>query len=46
VGLLYLQPDRPIVVAACTRNFWRVSEAERLLARLGRIISTTAARRK
>jgi len=46
VGLLYLQPDRPIVVAACTRDFWRVSDAERLLARLGRIISTTAARRK
>ena len=42
LGLLYLQPDRPIVVAACTRNFWRVSDAEHLLASLGRIISTTA----
>jgi beta-lactamase class A len=42
LGLLYLQPDRPIVVAACTRNFWRVSDAEHLFARLGRIISSAA----
>ena len=41
MGILYLQPKRPIVVAACTRNFWRLSEAERLFARLGRIISLT-----
>ncbi|WP_224247337.1 serine hydrolase [Hyalangium gracile] len=40
MGLLYLEPDRPIVIAACTRNFWHVSDAERLFARLGRIIST------
>jgi beta-lactamase class A len=42
LGILYLQPDRPIVVAACTRRFWRVSDAERLFERLGRIISTAA----
>ena len=42
MGLLYLQPERPIVIAACTRNFWRVSDAERLFARLGRLISLTA----
>lgn len=42
MGLLYLQPGRPIVIAACTRNFWRVSDAERLLARLGRLISRFA----
>ncbi|WP_224372593.1 serine hydrolase [Hyalangium versicolor] len=40
MGLLYLQPDHPIVVAACTRNFWHVSEAERLFARLGRIVAS------
>jgi len=42
MGILYLQPDRPIVIAACTRNFWRVPDAERLFARLGRVISLTA----
>jgi beta-lactamase class A len=41
LGILYLQPERPIVVAACTRGFWHVSDAERLFARLGRIISDT-----
>lgn len=42
MGILYLDPERPIVIAACTRNFWRVPEAERLFARLGRLISLTA----
>jgi beta-lactamase class A len=42
LGILELQPGRPIVVAACTRSFWRVADAERLFARLGRIISTAA----
>jgi len=42
MGILYLQPDRPIVIAACTRNFWRVPDAERLFARLGRVISLAA----
>ncbi|WP_407743268.1 serine hydrolase [Hyalangium sp.] len=42
LGILYLQPDHPIVIAACTRNFWHVSDAEQLFARLGRIISTAA----
>jgi beta-lactamase class A len=41
MGILYLQPERPIVIAACTRGFWQVSEAERLFAHLGRIISET-----
>lgn len=45
LGILYLQPDHPIVVAACTRNFWHVSDAERLFARLGRIISSSLADR-
>lgn len=40
LGILYLQPDHPIVIAACTRNFWHVSDAEHVFARLGRIIST------
>jgi beta-lactamase class A len=40
LGILYLQPERPIVIAACTRNFWHVSDAEQLFARLGRIISS------
>jgi beta-lactamase class A len=42
MGILYLEPERPLVIAACTRNFWRVPEAERLFARLGRLISLTA----
>jgi len=42
LGILYLQPGRPIVIAACTRNFWRVADAEQLFARLGQIISGTA----
>lgn len=39
LGILQLQPGRRIVIAACTRNFWRVADAERLLANLGAIIS-------
>ncbi len=42
MGILYLQPERPIVIAACTRDFWRVPHAERLLARLGRLIALAA----
>jgi beta-lactamase class A len=42
LGILYLQPDHPIVIAACTRNFWHVSDAEQLFSRLGRILSTAA----
>ncbi len=41
LGILHLQPDRPIVIAACTRNFWRVADAERLFAQLGRLVSAT-----
>jgi beta-lactamase class A len=39
MGILQLQPGRSIVIAACTRSFWRVADAERLFERLGRIIS-------
>jgi beta-lactamase class A len=39
VGILHLRPGRPIVIAACTRNFWRVADAERLFTRLGQHIS-------
>jgi beta-lactamase class A len=39
VGLLEFQPGRPIVVAACTRGFRRVPDAERLLARVGRALT-------
>lgn len=39
LGIVEFQPGRPIVIAACTRNFWRVADAERLLANLGAIIS-------
>ncbi|MFP2909133.1 serine hydrolase [Pyxidicoccus sp. 3LFB2] len=39
VGILQLQKGRPIVVAACTRDFQQVSEAERLLARIGRTLT-------
>jgi beta-lactamase class A len=42
LGILHLQSGRPIVIAACTRNFWGVGEAERLFARLGQIISNAA----
>lgn len=42
MGFLKLQGGRTIVIAACTRRFWHVSEAERLFARLGRLISTAA----
>jgi beta-lactamase class A len=42
MGFLKLQSGRTIVIAACTRRFWHVSEAERLFARLGRLISTAA----
>ncbi|NMO20976.1 serine hydrolase [Pyxidicoccus fallax] len=35
VGILEFQPGRPIIVAACTRGFRRVAEAEQLLARIG-----------
>ncbi len=42
MGILQLQPGRTVVIAACTRGFWRVADAERLFARLGRIISTAA----
>ncbi|QSQ22138.1 serine hydrolase [Pyxidicoccus parkwayensis] len=39
VGILELQPGRPIIVAACTRGFRRVAEAELLLARIGRALT-------
>ena len=39
VGILELQEGRPIVVAACTRGFRRVPEAEQLLARIGRTLT-------
>lgn len=38
VGILYPSPDRPVVVAACTRDFQSVAETERLLAELGRAV--------
>jgi beta-lactamase class A len=42
LGFVQLQPGRTVVIAACTRRFWHVSEAERLFARLGQLISTAA----
>ncbi|WP_163991763.1 serine hydrolase [Pyxidicoccus caerfyrddinensis] len=39
VGILELQPGHPIIVAACTRGFRRVTEAEHLLARIGRTLT-------
>jgi beta-lactamase class A len=35
VGFLTLPSGQPAVIAACTRNFWRVSDAEQLFATLG-----------
>ncbi|MGC4121339.1 MAG: serine hydrolase [Myxococcales bacterium] len=35
VGILYPRPGRPVVVAACTRDFADVADAERLLRRVG-----------
>lgn len=40
VGLLYLSPDRPVVVAACTRDFSSTAASDRLLARTGRAVWT------
>ena len=39
VGILELRAGQPIVVAACTRGFRRVSEAEQVLARIGRTLT-------
>jgi beta-lactamase class A len=39
VGILQFQAGRPIVVAACTRGFRRVSDAEQVLARIGRTLT-------
>lgn len=39
VGILEFEPGRPIIVAACTRGFHRVAEAERLLSRIGRALT-------
>jgi beta-lactamase class A len=38
VGILYARPDRPIVIAACTRDFETVRDAERLMADVGRAV--------
>jgi beta-lactamase class A len=37
VGIFWPSPDRPVVIAACTRNFRSLEEAEALMARLGRL---------
>ncbi|KFE69070.1 serine hydrolase [Hyalangium minutum] len=42
LGFLELRPGQTIVIAACTRGFWHVADAERLFARLGKLISTAA----
>jgi beta-lactamase class A len=42
LGILELRPGQTIVIAACTRRFWHVADAEKLLARLGQLISTAA----
>ncbi|MCP3139984.1 serine hydrolase [Pyxidicoccus xibeiensis] len=39
VGILQLAEGRSLVVAACTRGFLRVSDAEQLLAGLGRTLT-------
>lgn len=39
VGILEFQPGHPIIVAACTRGFRRVTEAEHILARIGRTLT-------
>ncbi|MBI5542932.1 MAG: serine hydrolase [Deltaproteobacteria bacterium] len=38
IGILYPRPGRPVVIAACTRGFTQVRDAERLLANLGRAV--------
>lgn len=39
VGILEFEQGRPLVVAACTGGFRRVSEAEQLMARIGRALT-------
>jgi beta-lactamase class A len=39
VGILHVTPDRPMVVAVCTKGFRQVSEAEALMARIGRTLT-------
>jgi len=41
VGILYPDPERPVVVAACTRDFSDVHQAERLLREVGAAIWQT-----
>ncbi len=41
VGILYPSADRPVVVAACTRDFTDVADAERLLRRVGAAVWRT-----
>lgn len=42
LGILELRPGQTIVIAACTRRFWHVADAERLFSRLGQLISDAA----
>ncbi|SEM46758.1 beta-lactamase class A [Stigmatella aurantiaca] len=41
MGFLTLPSGQPAVIAACTRNFWRVADAERLFALLGESVWRT-----
>jgi beta-lactamase class A len=38
VGILWLRPERPVVVATCARGFQRVGQAEATFARIGRAV--------
>ncbi|HEY3452563.1 MAG TPA: serine hydrolase [Myxococcales bacterium] len=44
VGILYPRPDHPVVVAACTRDFQDVRDAERLLREVGAAVWQTLGR--
>jgi beta-lactamase class A len=39
VGVLELEPGRPVVVAACLQGFTRVADAERVMAGVGRALT-------
>lgn len=39
VGIFHPRPDRPVVVALCTQGFRQVSDAEALMARIGRTLA-------
>ena len=41
VGILYPSPTHPVVIAACTRDFESVADAEKLLREVGRAVWDT-----